>query len=52
MHKRILKSLLFVLVVLSLVACSAQQTSAPTEEPAPAEKPFRVAMVFPGPIND
>lgn len=52
MQKRILKSLLFVLVVLSLVACSAQQTAAPTEEPAPAEKPFRVAMVFPGPIND
>lgn len=52
MFRKALKSLLFVWVVLSLVACSAQQTAAPAEEQKPAEKPFRVAMVFPGPIND
>ena len=50
-------TLLFALIALVLGACAPAATVAPTQAPAPAatavpEKPFRVALIFPSPIND
>jgi basic membrane protein A len=46
----LLKKLLAVIAGLGMMLSGCQSTSAPTE--APAQEPLRVAIVFPGPVND
>lgn len=52
MKKKIISLLIVVALVLSFVGCSDSATPAAKSSEEPEEKPFRVAMVMSGPIND
>ncbi len=47
---RLYKLGLFLVIIITIVGCAPQATPAPTA--VPTAKPYRVALVVPGPIND